>query len=214
HGGGGPGSGPIAVRDILAPFLPTPRIVREDETFKLDFNVPTAIGRVRSYYGNFLANVRAYAYMTLCGGDGIRRNSQNAVLNANYIQAMLKGDYHLLHDTVCMHESVFTDAKQDKESKVHAVDIAKRMLDYGIHPMTIYFPLPKVTANHGALMIEPTESESKETIDFFISVMKQIAKEAKESPELLLNAPHTTPVKRLDEVRATTNPVLCYVCGQ
>jgi len=213
HGGGGPGSGPIAVRDILEPYLPAPRIVKEGDTYKFEYNRPKSIGRVRSYYGNFLANVRAYTYMSALGREGIRRNAENAVLNANYIQSQLKGYYHLQNDKTCMHESVFTDAKQAKENDVHAVDIAKRMLDYGIHPMTIYFPLPAVTSNHGALMIEPTESESKTTIDYFISVMRKIAEEASSDPELLKTAPHTAPVKRLDEVRATTNPVLCYNCG-
>jgi len=213
HGGGGPGSGPIAVRDILEPYLPAPRVVKDGEKYKLEYNRPKTIGRVRSYYGNFLANVRAYTYMSALGREGIRRNAENAVLNANYIQAKLKGYYHLQNDKICMHESVFTDAKQAKENDVHAVDIAKRMLDYGVHPMTIYFPLPAVTGGHGALMIEPTESESKQTIDFFISVMQKIAEEASSDPELLKTAPHTAPVKRLDEVRATTNPVLCYNCG-
>ncbi len=213
HGGGGPGSGPIAVRKMLEPFLPTPRIVQKEEGYVLDYNQAQSIGQVRSFYGNFLANVRAYTYMTLCGRDGIRRNSQHAVLNANYLRVKLAESYHLQHQATCMHECVFTDAKQAKESDVHALDIAKRLLDYGIHPMTIYFPLPAVTGNHGALMIEPTETESKQTLDYFIAVMEKIAQEARENPELLHQAPHTTPVKRLDEVRASTKPVLCYVCS-
>lgn len=216
HGGGGPGSGPIAVAAKLEKYLPVPRVLRDVKggkaVYRLDYNFPASIGRVRSFYGNFLANVRAYTYMTLCGADGIRRNSQNAVLNANYIQARLKGLYHLQNDRICMHECVFTDAKQAKESDIHALDIAKRLLDYGLHPMTIYFPQPNVTGGHGSLMIEPTESESKETLDYFISVMEQIAKEALEDPQLLKDAPHTTPVRRLDEVRASVKPVLCHTC--
>ncbi|MCK6440028.1 MAG: hypothetical protein L6Q71_07490, partial [Planctomycetes bacterium] len=240
HGGGGPGAGPIAVRKQLEPFLPVPRIVRgqgaggrgqeekkreesvipaqagiqsEGVAYHLDYNHPKSIGRVRSYYGNFLALVRAYTYMTACGRDGIRRNSQHAVLNANYVRAKLKGTYHIQHDRICMHEAIFTDALQAKESDIHAKDIAKRLLDYGIHPMTIYFPLAAVTGGHGSIMIEPTESESKATIDYFIDVMKKVAKEAKDNPQVIKDAPHTAPVRRLDEVKATTQPVLCYTCS-
>ncbi|MCA8913731.1 MAG: aminomethyl-transferring glycine dehydrogenase subunit GcvPB, partial [Planctomycetes bacterium] len=214
HGGGGPGAGPIAVRKHLAPFLPTPRIKKNDDgTFAYDYDRPKTVGKVRSFFGNFGALVMAYIYMTQLGREGVRRMSQNAVLAANYIRVMLRDEFHVHHDRTNAHEVVFTDLKQDKENGVHTLDIAKRLIDYGIHPMTIYFPLPQNTGGHGAMMVEPTETESKEAIDYFISCMKKIAQECKDNPELVKTAPHTTPVSKVDEKTASTNPQLyCPMC--
>ena len=214
HGGGGPGAGPIAVARHLEPCLPRPRLSRgANGVFHLDDNRPKSIGKVRSFFGNYGALVMAYIYMTQLGREGVRRMSENAVLNANYIRVKLREHFHVHHDRINAHEVVFTDKKQDKENGVHTLDIAKRMIDYGIHPMTIYFPLPHNTGGFGAMMVEPTETESKQTIDYFIEVMKKIAQECKESPELVKTAPHTTPVKRVDEKSASTNPQLyCPMC--
>ncbi|MCC6573158.1 MAG: aminomethyl-transferring glycine dehydrogenase subunit GcvPB [Planctomycetes bacterium] len=214
HGSGGPGAGPIAVREDLEPYLPTPRPIKKpDGTFTLEFKRPKTIGKVRSFFGNYGALVMAYIYMSQLGREGVRRNAEYAVLAANYIRAKLRGHYHIQNDKTCAHEVVFTDAKQDAESHLHAIDVAKRLIDYGIHPMTIYFPQANVTGGHGAMMVEPTETESKQTLDFFIDVMKKIAAECKENPDLLKNAPHNMPVVRLDEVRATTQPQLyCPMC--
>jgi glycine dehydrogenase subunit 2 len=214
HGGGGPGAGPIAVAKHLEPFLPVPRVRKNsDGTFAFDNDRPQSVGKVRSFFGNFGALVMAYIYMTQLGREGVRRMSENAVLNANYIRVKLREHFHVHHDRTNAHEVVFTDKKQDKENGVHTLDIAKRMIDYGIHPMTIYFPLPQNTGGHGAMMVEPTETESKESIDYFIEVMRKIAQECKENPDLVKNAPHTTPVKRVDEKSASTNPQLyCSMC--
>ena len=214
HGGGGPGAGPIAVAKHLEPFLPVPRIVKKsDGTFALDSNRPQSIGKVRSFFGNYGALVMAYIYMTQLGREGVRAMSENAVLNANYLRVKLRDIYHVFLDRVNAHEVVFTDKNQAKENGVHTLDIAKRMIDYGIHPMTIYFPQANVTGGHGAMMVEPTETESKETLDYFVEVMRKIAQEARENPDLLHNAPHTTPVSRVDEKTASTNPQLyCPSC--
>ncbi len=214
HGSGGPGAGPIAVASHLEPFLPTPRPVRNaDGSYSLDTKRPDTIGKVRSFFGNYGALVMAYIYMSQLGREGVRRNGENAVLNANYLRARLRGVYHIQNDKACAHEVVFTDKKQHTENDITALDIAKRMIDYNIHPMTIYFPLPAVTGGDGAMMVEPTETESKETLDYFVEVMKKIAQECKENPELVKNAPHTTPVSRVDEKSATTNPQLyCPMC--
>ena len=214
HGGGGPGAGPIAVRKHLAPFLPTPRIKKNDDgTFAYDYDRPKTVGKVRSFFGNFGALVMAYIYMTQLGREGVRRMSQNAVLGANYIRVMLRDEFHVHHDRTNAHEVVFTDLKQDKENGVHTLDIAKRLIDYGIHPMTVYFPLPQNTGGQGAMMVEPTETESKESIDYFIDCMKKIAQECKDNPELVKTAPHTTPVSKVDEKTASTNPQLyCPMC--
>ena len=204
HGGGGPGAGPVGVSDRLVPFLPTPTIERrEDGTFYLDGDHPESIGRVRAFNGNFCVLVRALTYMRSMGPDGMRRIAQLAVLNANYIRARLKGAYHLPYDAPSLHEVVFSDKKQ-QEHHVSTLDIAKRLMDFGFHPPTIYFPL----IVSGALMIEPTESEPKEELDAFCDAMLAIAREAEERPELVRSAPHTTPVRRLDEARAARQPIL------
>jgi glycine dehydrogenase subunit 2 len=204
HGGGGPGAGPVGVSERLIPFLPTPTIERrEDGTFYLDGDHPDSIGRVRAFNGNFCVLVRALTYMRSMGPDGMRRIAQLAVLNANYIRARLKGAYHLPYDAPSLHEVVFSDKKQ-QEHHVSTLDIAKRLMDFGFHPPTIYFPL----IVSGALMIEPTESEPKEELDAFCDAMLAIAREAEERPELVRSAPHTTPVRRLDEARAARQPVL------
>ena len=206
HGGGGPGGGPIAVRDILEPYLPVPAVVRnEDDTYALDFNRPNSIGKVRGYSGPFGVFVRSYAFMRMYG-PRLREMSEAAVLNANYVLARLKDAYDLPFDRICMHEFVLSARNLKREYGITATDVAKRLMDYGFHPPTIYFPLivPE------ALMIEPTESETKETLDAFCDAMLEIAREAKESPELLKQAPHHRPVQRLDEVRAAKQPIVKY----
>src|SRR5687768_10026087 len=204
HGGGGPGAGPVGVSKALIPFVPTPTIERnEDGTFYTDFNHPDSIGRMRAFNGNFNVLVRALTYMRSMGPTGLRRIAQIAVLNANYIRARLRGTYHLPYDAPSLHEVVFSDKLQAPKD-VHTLDIAKRLMDYGFHPPTIYFPL----IVSGALMIEPTETEPKEELDAFCEAMIAIARESQERPELVRSAPHTTPVRRLDEARAARQPVL------
>ena len=204
HGGGGPGAGPVAVRKHLAPYLPVPTVEKTPEGFVLDLDRPKSIGRVRSFSSSFGVMVRAYAYIRSLGPDGLKRAAETAVLNANYIMSGLKGHYHLPYDRLCKHECVFSDAAQLPQG-VKTLDIAKRLMDYGFHPApTIYFPL----IVHGALMIEPTETESKETLDQFIAAMRAIAEEARTQPELVTGAPHTPRVGRLDETRAARQPVL------
>ncbi|HEX78447.1 MAG TPA: glycine dehydrogenase subunit 2 [Dehalococcoidia bacterium] len=199
HGGGGPGAGPVCVKEFLKDFLPTPVVIyREGRQAAYEFARPAkSIGKVSAFYGNFGVLVKAYAYIRTLGAGGLREVSDNAVINANYLQKKLKDDYHLPHDRTCLHEFVISASRQ-KDKGVTALDIAKRLLDYGFHPPTMYFPL--VVSQ--ALMIEPTETESKETLDEFIAAMKMIAKEAEENPELLHSAPHNTPMRRLDEVAA------------
>ncbi len=203
HGGGGPGSGPIGVREDLLPFLPKPVIAKEAEKYKLDYDRPDSIGKIHSFYGNFGVNVRAYTYIKTMGAEGLKKVSQMAVLNANYLMHHLKNHYKLPFDRVCKHEFVLAGLGK-KEMEVNTMDVAKRILDYGFHPPTVYFPLivPE------ALMIEPTETESLETLDAFIEAMAAISKEADENPELLKAAPHAAPVRRLDEVKAAREPVL------
>lgn len=208
HGGGGPGAGPIAVTDDLAAYLPVPRIVQTaDETFDLSEDAPGSIGKVRSFFGNSGILLRALAYAMAHGPEELRGISEAAVLNANYIRHHLTDQYHLPYSSPCMHEVVFT-AKTQKRQGVRAVDIAKRLIDLGFHPPTIYFPL--VVSE--ALMIEPTETESQETLDAFIEAMSTIAREAMENPEILHEAPVTQPVKRLDEVNAVKHPILVCPC--
>ena len=203
HGGGGPGSGPICVRKHLEPFLPVPRVVKEDETYVLSFDYPQSIGKVHSFYGNFGVMIKAYTYILSMGPENLKKASQLAVLNANYIKESLKDVFDLPYDRPCMHECVFSDKRQ-RSYKISTLDIAKRLIDYGFHPPTIYFPL----VVQGAIMIEPTETESKETLDEFIEACKSITKEAEENPGLLLEAPTRSKVGRLDEVMAARKPCL------
>ena len=205
HGGGGPGSGPVGVKKELIKFLPLPIIDKQGGSYTLNYDKPLSIGKVKSFYGNFGVLVRAYCYILSMGAEGLKKASEIAVLNANYMKSKLKDYYYLPFDRVCKHEFVLGGLKQGLD-KVSTLDIAKRILDYGYHPPTIYFP----TIVDNAIMIEPTETESLETMDAFIEVMIAISKEAKEDPELLKNAPYTTPVRRLDEVLAARNPVLKY----
>jgi glycine dehydrogenase subunit 2 len=208
HGGGGPGGGPIAVRDVLEPFLPVPVVARADSGFRLDYDRPKSIGRVRAFSGPFGVFVRSYAFMR-AWGPALTEMSEVAVLNANYLLARLKEAYELPFDRLCMHEFVLSARALKREHGIAAVDVAKRLMDYGFHPPTVYFPLVVPEA----LMIEPTETEAKETLDEFVDAMLSIAREAAESPELLREAPHARPVKRLDEVRAAKHPVLRYDFG-
>jgi glycine dehydrogenase subunit 2 len=208
HGGGGPGAGPIGVKEALAAYLPAPRLVRDGDQFRWGEAPPQSIGRVRSFHGNFGMLVRAYAYIAAMGGDGLTHATAMAVLAANYIRARLEKTYHLAYPGLCMHECVLSDKGFD-EHNIKTLDIAKRLLDYGFYAPTIYFPL----VVHGAIMIEPTETESKETLDEFIDAMLNIAREAREQPELLLAAPTRTPVGRLDEARAARRPVLRWTSG-
>ncbi len=202
HGGGGPGSGPVCVRRSLADFLPSPVVIRNNGMYKLA-SPAKSIGKIANFCGNFGVMCKAYAYIRSLGAAGMKEVSEHAVLNANYLKEKLKPYYHLPYDRPCMHEVVFS-GKRQKARGVHTVDIAKRLLDYGLHPPTVYFPL----IVEEALMIEPTETESKQTIDVFIEAMKEIARDAENNPEVLHTAPHNTPVKRLDDARAARSPDL------
>src|ERR1700691_1614395 len=204
HGGGGPGSGPVAIKKKLEPFLPTPVLAaKSDGALGFEYNRPQSVGRVRAFYGNFGMFVRALAYIQANGPDGLRQTTEDAVLNANYIRQGLEGVYDLPYSTPTMHEVVFSDKAQAKKG-VRTMDIAKRLIDYGFHPYTTAFPL----IVPGALMIEPTESESIEEMDLFIEAMKSIAEEVEEDPQTVLDAPHSTRVSRLDETAAARKPVL------
>ena len=207
HGGGGPGAGPVIAGPRLVDYLPTPVAVRidseDDETFSLG-RPPKSIGRMGAFHGNFGALVRAWAYISTLGREGIPQISEDAVINANYILSQLRGYYTLPYDRICMHEVVLSATNLKRENGVRALDVAKRLIDYGIHPPTMYFPL----IVDEALMIEPTETESKETLDTFIEVMKTISEEASADPDLLKNAPHNTPNTRVDEARAARRPDL------
>lgn len=202
HGGGGPGAGPVGVTEQLAPFLPIPVVVREGEGYRLDFDRPQSVGRLKSFYGNFGIMLRAWAYIRTMGGEGLKRASEMAVLNANYIRARLEGTYHLPHPQRSMHEVVFSD--RDLKGDCHTLEVAKRLIDYGYHPPTVYFPL----VVKGAIMIEPTETESMEILDEFCDAMIAIAKEAEENPDKLREAPRLTRVRRLDETAAARKPKL------
>ncbi|WP_305025388.1 aminomethyl-transferring glycine dehydrogenase subunit GcvPB [Paenibacillus lacisoli] len=209
HGGGGPGSGPVGVKNKLIPYLPKPMVVRNpDGSYTWDREGEESIGRVKAYYGNFGILVRAYAYMRTYGPEGLRRVSECAVLNANYMMARLAPYYEVPFKKVCKHEFVMSGSSL-KQYGIRTLDVAKRLLDFGYHPPTIYFPLNV----EECIMIEPTETESKETLDGFIDTMIAIVHEAKENPELLLNAPYTTPVTRLDETTAARKPVLNCACS-
>ena len=205
HGGGGPGSGPVGVKADLIPFLPKPVLSKVGGEFVLDYNRPQSIGRVKPFYGNFGINVRAYTYIRSMGPDGLKAVTENAVLNANYMMRRLSAYYDLPFDRHCKHEFVLSGRRQ-KKLGVRTLDIAKRLLDFGYHPPTIYFPLNV----EECIMIEPTETESKETLDSFIEAMIQIAKEAEETPEIVQEAPHTTVIGRLDETLAARKPILRY----
>jgi len=210
HGGGGPGSGPIGVTKELEPFLPVPRPVRNDEgEYSLDWKNPKTIGQTRVFAGNIGVIVKTWAYIRMLGAKGLRRVAEHAVLNANYLRKRLDSSFKIAHDRTCMHECVFS-APEVEGSKVPAQDVAKRLLDYGFHPPTVYFPL---IVPH-ALMIEPTETESKATLDEFADTLLEIAREAAEEPEKLLEAPVNTPVRRLDETEAARNPVLRWRPGE
>ena len=208
HGGGGPGGGPIAVRDTIEPYLPVPRVVRDGDVFRLDRDRPKSIGRVRGFAGPFGVFVRSYAFMRAYG-PSLEEMSEVAVLNANYLLARLRDTYELPYDRHCMHEFVLSARRLKKEHGVSALDIAKRLMDFDIHPPTIYFPLVVPEA----LMIEPTETETKERLDHFVDVMLQIAREAADAPELLHDAPHSRPVRRLDEVRAAREQIVRHGFG-
>ncbi len=204
HGGGGPGCGPCCCIGELEPFLPIPRIVKSDgEIYRLDYDKPQSIGRVKAFFGNYGMMLRALSYILTHGNDGLREATEAAVLNARYIAQGLSSDYDMPFDSAPMHEVVFTDKRQTRKG-VHTLDIAKRLIDYGFHPMTIYFPL----IVQGAMLIEPTESVGRQELDQFIAAMIAIAKEALEDPELVLKAPHTTRIGRLDEAAAARKPVL------
>ena len=205
HGGGGPGGGPIVVRETLEPFLPVPAVVREGDGFRLDFDRPKSIGKVRGYTGPFGVFVRSYAYIRSYG-PRLREMSETAVLNANYLLARLRAAYDLPYDRLCMHEFVLSARSLKREHGISALDVAKRLMDYGFHPPTIYFPLVVPEA----LMIEPTETEAKETLDAFADAMLSIADEAARDPGVIKEAPHGRPVKRLDEVRAAKRSIVKY----
>ncbi|MCH4392056.1 MULTISPECIES: aminomethyl-transferring glycine dehydrogenase subunit GcvPB [Staphylococcus] len=205
HGGGGPGSGPVGVKKELASYLPKPMVIKDGDTFKYDNDIKNSIGRVKPFYGNFGIYLRAYTYIRTMGAEGLREVSEAAVLNANYIKASLKDHYEIPYEQYCKHEFVLSGSKQ-KEHGVRTLDMAKRLLDFGVHPPTIYFPL---NVEEG-MMIEPTETESKETLDYFIDAMIQIAEEAKNDPDKVLEAPHNTIIDRLDETTAARKPVLKF----
>ncbi|MDQ0256276.1 glycine dehydrogenase subunit 2 [Evansella vedderi] len=205
HGGGGPGSGPVGVKKDLVPYLPKPQVVKEGETYRFNYNIPQSIGRVKPYYGNFGINVRAYTYIRTMGPVGLRKVSEYAVLNANYMFRRLEPYFDAPYTQHCKHEFVLSGRRQ-KKLGVRTLDIAKRLLDFGYHPPTIYFPLNV----EECLMIEPTETESKETLDEFVDAMIQIAKEAEENPEIVQEAPHHTVIDRLDETTAARKPILRY----
>ncbi|MBV8816974.1 MAG: hypothetical protein JO022_01385 [Acidobacteriaceae bacterium] len=203
HGGGGPGSGAVAVKSHLAPYLPKPRLQRAGDRWTWNYHLPQSIGRVRSFYGNFGVLVRALAYIMAHGGPGLRNATLDALLNANYLRALLEPYYDLPHKAQTMHETVFSDERQAKLG-VRTGDIAKRLIDYGFHPYTVSFPL----IVKGAMMIEPTETESKQELDAFADALISIAKEIEQDPELVLHAPHLTRTSRVDEVSAARKPVV------
>jgi glycine cleavage system P protein (glycine dehydrogenase) subunit 2 len=205
HGGGGPGGGPIVVRDRLEPYLPVPAIVKDGETFRLDYDRPKSIGKVRGYTGPFGVFVRSYAYIRSYG-PRLREMSETAVLNANYLLALLRDAYDLPFDRLCMHEFVLSARTLKRQYGISALDVAKRLMDYGFHPPTVYFPLVVPEA----LMIEPTETEAKETLDAFAEAMVAIAREAVDEPDTIRAAPHDRPVRRLDEVLAAKRAIVRY----
>ena len=206
HGGGGPGSGPVGVCEKLLPFLPVPTIVKAGDKYHLNYDIPQSVGKIRAFYGNIGVLIKAYAYILAHGADGLYQVSENAVINANYMMAKLKEYYDLPHNRTCMHEFVLSADRQKKQNNVRALDIAKRLLEYGYHAPTVYFPL--IVSE--ALMIEPTETESKDTLDRFIEAMREIAKDAESNPDIVTESPSSTPVGRLDEVTAARKPNLNF----
>ncbi len=205
HGGGGPGSGPVGVKQPLARFLPVPNVVRDGQMYRLDYQRPETIGKVRSFYGNFGMLVRAYTYIRTLGREGLTQVGRDAVLNANYLRARLNDRFDEPYPGPTMHEFVLSGRRQAARG-VHTRDMAKRLMDYGFHPPTVYFPL----IVEEAMMIEPTETESIDTLDAFVEAMREIAREAEEEPEIVLSAPHVTPVGRVDEARAARQPDLAW----
>lgn len=205
HGGGGPGAGPVCVVEKLKDYLPVPTVAFDGENYYRNYNLKNSVGSVKGFYGNFGVLVRAYAYILMMG-DNLKKASENAVLNANYLKEKLKGAYLLPYDEPCMHEFVLSGEKQKHENGVSTLNIAKALMDENTHPPTVYFPL----IVHEAIMIEPTESETKQVLDEFVDAMLKIAKVAKTNPEVVISAPHTTPVKRLDETLAARHPDLKY----
>jgi glycine dehydrogenase subunit 2 len=206
HGGGGPGAGPVGVKEFLLPYLPVPRVEKDGDQFVLNSDYPLSIGRVKAYHGNFGILVRAYSYIRTMGPIGLREVSEGAVLHANYMRKKLEPYFESPYPQICKHEFVLSGSRQ-KKLGVRTLDMAKRLLDFGYHPPTVYFPINV----EECMMIEPTETESKETMDAFIDVMIKIAKEVEENPDVVLEAPHTTIIGRLDEVQAARNPVLRYI---
>jgi glycine dehydrogenase subunit 2 len=204
HGGGGPGSGPVAFKRPLAPFQPVPVVRRDADRFALDHDLPQSIGRVRSFYGNFGVMVRAYTYIREMGPDGLRAATDLAVLNANYLASLVRESLPLAHERLCMHEAVFSDRALEAETGVKTLDLAKRLIDHGFHPPTVYFPL----VVKGAVMIEPTDTETKETLEAFATAIATIVREAREAPDAVRAAPHLTRIGRLDEARAARKPRL------
>lgn len=209
HGGGGPGAGPIAVKQVLEPFLPVPRVVRRGDRWDFDHERPDSIGRLRAFYGNFGMLVRAYAYILALGGDGLATVGPHAILSANYVRHQLQEDFPPAAAAPAMHECVLTH-DLERRVEVSTLDLAKRLLDFGFHPPTIYFPLTVP----GALMIEPTETESRETLDQFVTAMRHIYQEALATPATVKTAPHTTPVARVDEVTAARKPILRWTAPE
>ena len=209
HGGGGPGGGPVGCKKELLPFLPKPVIAKNGDKYFLDYDRPQSIGKVKDFYGHFGILVRAYTYILTMGSDGLRKASTNAVLNANYLLSQLKENYNVPYDTICMHEFVLGGLK-NAETGVTTLDVAKGLIDRGFHPPTVYFPL----IVHEALMVEPTETEPKQTLDAFVAAMKQIAQEARENKDILLEAPITTVVRRPDETEAAKNLILTFKKGE
>ncbi|WP_017464663.1 aminomethyl-transferring glycine dehydrogenase subunit GcvPB [Staphylococcus epidermidis] len=205
HGGGGPGSGPVGVVEKLASYLPKPMVIKDNDRYKYDNDIPNSIGRVKPFYGNFGIYLRAYTYIRSMGANGLKEVSEAAVLNANYIKSRLKNHFEIPFNQYCKHEFVLSGTLQ-KQYGVRTLDMAKRLLDFGVHPPTIYFPL---NVEEG-MMIEPTETESKETLDYFIDAMIQIADETKNDPDKVLEAPHTTIIDRLDETTAARKPILKF----
>lgn len=207
HGGGGPGAGPICVSEKLVPFLPVPQVIKNGDNYELKTDIPTSIGRVHSFFGNFGVLVRAFVYIRMLGGKGLREASENAILNANYVFSQIKENFEVPFDEPCLHEFVLSGEKRKHESGVSTGDFAKRLLDYGYHAPTIYFPL----IVHEAMLVEPTETETKESLDNFAAIMNKIAQEARENPDLVRNAPHNAPTKRLNDALAVRNLNISWV---